>query len=256
MYYLSLAAVFKEETKWLKEWLDYHILVGVDHFFLYIQDIDEELNKVLDILRPYPKRLITTQPFEYNKFDFQVKVYDLILKKYGSKTKWMGFIDLDEFVFPVKEGLTLPDILSHYERDEIKGLNASVCTFGDSFLTSSPSSQIRDLTWKSFVSRPCNFTSKQFFLTEKIKEYVYGGCWNQCVDEDYKRPIACKSSRPMQKIRVNHYPIRSKEDWQKKVKRGWPGLTESDWKHKHNMLNNNDVKDTLIHRYLSSLAPS
>ncbi len=30
MYYLSMAAMFRQENRWLKEWLDYHIARGVE----------------------------------------------------------------------------------------------------------------------------------------------------------------------------------------------------------------------------------
>ena len=32
---LSICAIFKNEAKFLKEWIEYHRLVGVDHFYLY-----------------------------------------------------------------------------------------------------------------------------------------------------------------------------------------------------------------------------
>lgn len=34
LYYLSVCAIFKNEGPILKEWIEYHLLVGVDHFFL------------------------------------------------------------------------------------------------------------------------------------------------------------------------------------------------------------------------------
>ncbi|WP_369598480.1 glycosyltransferase family 2 protein, partial [uncultured Muribaculum sp.] len=32
---VSLCLIFKDEEPYLKEWIDYHILIGVDHFYLY-----------------------------------------------------------------------------------------------------------------------------------------------------------------------------------------------------------------------------
>jgi hypothetical protein len=32
---LAIAAVFQNETRWLQEWVEYHLLIGVQHFYLY-----------------------------------------------------------------------------------------------------------------------------------------------------------------------------------------------------------------------------
>lgn len=34
-YRISLCLIFNNEAPFLKEWLDYHIVVGIDHFYLY-----------------------------------------------------------------------------------------------------------------------------------------------------------------------------------------------------------------------------
>ena len=263
MYYLSLCAVFKDETKWLKEWIEYHLIAGVDHFYLFLHDSGEELKKVKQIIREYEgvrtRNIITYYPFNYHSGDFQIKAYDLALRNYGKDTRWLGFVDLDEFVFPVLESASLKGIFQQYEDNEIKGLNASVCTFGDSYHISSPALQTRDLTFRAFDDRPCNFTSKQFFKTDKILHYEYGGNWWQCINEDYNMSKECKQPRPMNKIRVNHYAVRSQEDWDKKVNRNWPNdiesfkLTPDDWKHKHAMLNHNDIKDFTMNRFMRPL---
>ena len=36
--YLSLCLIAKDENTYLKEWLDYHILLGVEHFWIYDND--------------------------------------------------------------------------------------------------------------------------------------------------------------------------------------------------------------------------
>ena len=34
-YFLAICAIFKNEGKFLKEWLNYYLLAGVEHFYLY-----------------------------------------------------------------------------------------------------------------------------------------------------------------------------------------------------------------------------
>jgi len=51
MNYLSVCAIFKEETRWLKEWLEYYKLLGVEKFYMFNNDIDYE--EAYPVLKPY-----------------------------------------------------------------------------------------------------------------------------------------------------------------------------------------------------------
>ena len=37
LYQLSLILIFKDEAPYLQEWLEYHLMLGVQHFYLYPQ---------------------------------------------------------------------------------------------------------------------------------------------------------------------------------------------------------------------------
>ena len=47
---LAIAAILKDEGRYLKEWLDYHLAAGVDHFYLY--DNDSTVNQA-EVVKPY-----------------------------------------------------------------------------------------------------------------------------------------------------------------------------------------------------------
>src|SRR3990172_6084476 len=57
-HYLVFATNFKNENSYLAEWLNYHIIAGVDHFYLYDQDGGEEARKILE---PYEKASLVTR---------------------------------------------------------------------------------------------------------------------------------------------------------------------------------------------------
>lgn len=46
-YRVSLCLIFKNEAPFLKEWLDYHLTIGVDHFYLYNNNSDDDFKRVL-----------------------------------------------------------------------------------------------------------------------------------------------------------------------------------------------------------------
>jgi hypothetical protein len=108
-YTLSICALFKNEAKYLKEWIEYHLLVGVDHFYLYDVGSKDHFTKVL---KPYiEKNLVTLvhwpdfigeQP-ENNiaawALGTQVPAYEnAVYFRAKNETKWLVFLDIDEFL--------------------------------------------------------------------------------------------------------------------------------------------------------------
>ena len=45
--YLSVCAIYKNEARYLAEWLEFHLLAGVEHLFLYNNDSTDDHREVL-----------------------------------------------------------------------------------------------------------------------------------------------------------------------------------------------------------------
>lgn len=98
-YNVSLCAIFKNEAPYLREWIEYHMIVGVDHFYLYNNNSNDDY---MSVLKPYiEKNKVTLIDFPYQHA--QMKAYGDCILKFKSKSKWLGFLDIDEFVVPVKD---------------------------------------------------------------------------------------------------------------------------------------------------------
>lgn len=46
-YKIVLCAIFKNEGRFLKEWIEYHRLIGVDHFFMYNNNSTDNYIEIL-----------------------------------------------------------------------------------------------------------------------------------------------------------------------------------------------------------------
>ena len=46
LHELAIVAIVKDEAHYLKEWLDYHLAAGVDHFFIYDNDSKDDTREV------------------------------------------------------------------------------------------------------------------------------------------------------------------------------------------------------------------
>jgi len=103
-YELSICAIYRNETDYLREWIEYHLLIGVDHFYLYNNLSNDN---PWTLLRPYLEKGIATY-HEYN-YDFSQQSadeqfkrpeypYNDCINRYKNQSKWIAFIDLDEFI--------------------------------------------------------------------------------------------------------------------------------------------------------------
>lgn len=96
-YYLSVTAILKNEAYYLEEWLEFHILQGVQHFFLFLnEDINTHTDEV-DILNRYQRLGLVTWGY-WPGNGTQFTAYNESLTRFGSETRWMAFIDIDEFL--------------------------------------------------------------------------------------------------------------------------------------------------------------
>ena len=127
---IAFCAIIKDEARYLDEWLAYHYLIGVEHF--YITD-DNSTDNIQEVLQKWIKKGLVT----YTKVDEFLKtssvrqiISDLtycdVLK---SSYKYLGFLDIDEFFVPpngnIKDFLkTIPcEVASIYVRWVFFGLS-------------------------------------------------------------------------------------------------------------------------------------
>ena len=100
LYDLSVVAIMKCEGPYLKEWLDYHLLAGVDHFYIY--DNDSPDNQA-EVAAPYVKAGLVDYIHAPGKA-MQNFVYNDAVKRFKFQSRYMAFIDGDEFILPKSSG--------------------------------------------------------------------------------------------------------------------------------------------------------
>ena len=110
-YNVAVCAIFKNEAPYLREWIEFNHIVGVEHFYLYNNNSEDDYMKVL---KPYIVcGLVTLIQWPYNQK--QMECYMACIDEYASETKWLGFIDIDEFIVP-KSTNSIYDFLQPFEK--------------------------------------------------------------------------------------------------------------------------------------------
>lgn len=93
-YEVSLCLIFKDEAPFLKEWLDYHLTIGVSHFYLYNNNSEDNF---YTILQPYIEDQLVTL-ITWPKMQAQMEAYEDCMNRFSKESKWIAFIDADEFI--------------------------------------------------------------------------------------------------------------------------------------------------------------
>ncbi len=110
MYYATICAIAKDEDFFIKEWVEYHLLIGFEHIYIYDNNSSVPISNTLSDY--VDSCLVTVIDFPLD-MDQQRKAYMDGLQKYGSECKWMAVIDIDEFIVPKQEN-DIRDILDRY----------------------------------------------------------------------------------------------------------------------------------------------
>jgi hypothetical protein len=170
-YEVAIGAIFQNEAPYLKEWIDYHRKVGVEHFWLYN---DVSTDHWAEVLQPYIDEGIVTvidwaecRELINDWPQIQVEAYRDVMKRALGTTKWLALIDIDEFILPMKEK-TIRKCLKNHFSDE-KAVYMQWLVFGTSGVTLSENeSMLERLTSCSDIGHPWNSIGKTIVRPESV----------------------------------------------------------------------------------------
>lgn len=107
-YNFSICAIFKNKAEYLKEWIEYHRILGVEHFYLYNIESRDFFQPVL---APYIRDGVVTlvnwpelikresSNAEVWALNTQIPAYENAVNFLArEETKWLVFVDIDEFL--------------------------------------------------------------------------------------------------------------------------------------------------------------
>lgn len=213
---LAVCLRFRDEALFLKEWLDYHIAAGVDHFFLYNNYSEDDY---LSVLHPYLDRNVVTL-IDWPHVPASPTAEEDCLARTRGNFQWVGFIDADEFAV-VRDGRSLPEFLDEFSDAPAVALHWYY--YGSSGHESRP----RDWVIRAYRHRdrlPNNHFKVFVQPGHTIKcrnshnfYYKHGRCARR---EDGRRVFGSLASPgTAERAWINHYYCKSLQDYTEKATR-------------------------------------
>jgi len=113
---VAIIACLKTEERYIKEWLDWHIKIGIDHFYLCDNNDSDYPIKLCDVIKEYIDKGIV-EVFNYNDIHpIQPHCYNDIYQKYGDLYNWYLIIDIDEFLVIPKTNDNLKEFIKTFPK--------------------------------------------------------------------------------------------------------------------------------------------
>lgn len=224
-YKLAIVAIAKNESDYIKEWLVYHKIQGVDCVILYDNDSTDTM---YEVLKPFIDEGFVIYNTIHGKGK-QMDAYNDAINKYGEQCQYMAIIDCDEFLLPISPFTSLVDAIDFtFKKDKCAGgIGVNWCLFGSSDLNNKPNGLVienytrrapiefdKNVHIKSIV-KPCCVHD---FANPHYPEYERGF---YCINMEGK--LVCSYYNVLssyETIRINHYFCKSKEEWIRRRKLG------------------------------------
>ncbi len=169
-YELGIVTMFRNEANYLKEWIEYHHMLGVDHFLLYN---DRSEDHWAEVLEPYISSHLV-EVIDHHALPsmaifpgWQTAAYQDGLRRSKGNTKWLAFIDVDEFILP-KKNATILECLNQYF-PSASGVYICWRNFGTGGVYITPGEPIlMHLTASSHPLHPNNAAGKSIVLVNEV----------------------------------------------------------------------------------------
>ena len=217
---LAVCAIAKDEGQYFKEWIDWHRAMGVEKFYIYDNG---STDCTADVLRPYVEAGVVDHiPFPGRKR--QLAAYDDCLHRHRYDVRWLAFIDIDEFIVPLKD----PDIPTFLKRfEDAPAVEINWLIYGSNGQTENDGRPVMErFTRHSLPDHPLNRHVKSIVDPRRVYNMI--GCHEaarisgRAADEKgHPVRISFRDRKPSQEvIRINHYAVKSREEFVEKQNRG------------------------------------
>ena len=212
---LAICAIFRDEARYLAEWVTFHRLQGVERFYLYDnlssdgwrEELAPEIAAGVVEAIPWPEE------------PGQLGAYDDCLERHRDDVRWIAAIDVDEFLFS-PTGATLPEVLRRF--DAQPGVVVNRRFFG----TNGHREPAEGLVIESYPMRsrdddPSNVLVKSIVYPRMTlaarSAHTFSHRGNPVGEDGVPVPSMKREPATADLLRINHYYAKSEDEFARKA---------------------------------------
>lgn len=220
MQYCAVCLIAKDENKYLREWAEYHLRIGFDALIIYdngsVTPLAEELGDLIALGRVHV-HLQESAPEGWIKT--QGNAYTDCMTRYKDAYRWVAVIDSDEFIV-LKKTRSIKEFLAEYE------CYGAVAAHWVLFGSSGRSQNTGKSQIFSFIhaDKKESTTIKSIVQPRRVARFtgphgpvLLPGFFAVSADHFPLEPEVYSAPFVDAGICINHYFMRSWEDYQKKI---------------------------------------
>lgn len=231
----AVAAIMKDEAEYVEEWIEFYLLQGASRIIVYDNG---SRDATAEIVRRYgrfadcilvPWRTFTSSAGSWP--NVQNLAYAHAIANFGLDMRWMAFVDVDEFLFPVRRG-TLCELLAAF--DELSSISVPWSNFGPAGHATRPPGLVIE-NYTEYVPHPLPLEQTSllryktivdpakvgrmgthFFRLSGDGDVFYTERGERCPVYDQRNPALARTEH----FQLNHYFTRSLEEMHAREAKG------------------------------------
>lgn len=259
---VTLVAIAKNEGRYIVEWIAYNLAIGFNKIIIFSNDSTDYMDDLIRKINSHDRRI---QIFDWPSIEGsspQVSAYNKSLEIV--KTKWISFLDIDEFVVPFYDD-SINDFLGRLDV-EISSIHVNWLNFGSSHREVSD----YDLVTQAFTQcAPVGWANHHHFKSFARMEHVTEAHIHDIVTREGRRVLSDLNEFVTEQrglsnrivhdgIQINHYQCKTFQEFRDRMQRGDANYaSKSAREHtleRFSVLDRNEERDDKIRRFDSKFS--
>lgn len=257
---LSICMMFNNESRYIREWVEFHRMMGVDTFYLYERLSTDD---TVSVLRPYIEQgIVDLKEWPFPGYhsggrEAFIDSHQDCIDKLRGRHEWLAMVDSDEFLFSPRYDTVTEALAALPEHWGAVGAHWMMFGAGDE-------TEWRDApVTERFTRRPAesNYFNRWYKSIVRLDDpdlntlgsthryRTRGGTFNESglPLEDNESPHTSSL------LRINHYFTKSRPEWEARHPLEQDGVTYERNMNRWNDVQARDVDDRTIQRFLPQL---
>lgn len=262
---LVVCAIFRNEARYLREWIEFHRMVGVKKFYLYNNRSDDNWQEVLADYTESGIVEVTDWPYRMDGCQTctaQISAYQHCIDRLKGTNQWLAIIDIDEFLFSSKYATIMEAVKAMPLPEKWSAVAVSWVLFGSSgHISYEDTPVIERFSWRPSTNTQFSKWTKNILnmedksITLKLSGgHYFGTTWGS-YNELGQLVVGPQSTPVFNVLRLNHYITKSQGEFDERHpvysrnRLDFFQREEAKWA----SVQAKEVEDTLIHSYLPEL---